>query len=54
MEVAPGRLIVCARCREQVLLCRRCDRGQQYCGVACSRAAGRGASTAQLKHRTAQ
>ena len=42
MEVAPGRLIVCARCREQVLLCRRCDRGQQYCGVACSRAARRG------------
>jgi len=30
---------VCARCREQVLLCSRCDRGQRYCGRACSRAA---------------
>jgi hypothetical protein len=30
---------VCARCRAQVLLCSRCDRGQRYCGRACSRAA---------------
>jgi hypothetical protein len=30
---------VCARCREQVLLCSRCDRGQRYCGRACSLAA---------------
>jgi hypothetical protein len=30
---------VCARCRAQVLLCSRCDRGQRYCGLACSRAA---------------
>jgi hypothetical protein len=30
---------VCARCREQVLLCSRCDRGQRYCGQGCSRAA---------------
>jgi len=29
---------VCARCRAQVLLCSRCDRGQRYCGRACSRA----------------
>jgi hypothetical protein len=29
---------VCARCRTQVLLCSRCDRGQRYCGRACSRA----------------
>jgi hypothetical protein len=34
-------LFVCARCREQVLLCSRCDRGQRYCGRACSRAARR-------------
>jgi hypothetical protein len=27
------------RCRAQVLLCTRCDRGQRYCGRACSRAA---------------
>jgi hypothetical protein len=35
----PARLFVCARCRQQVLLCSRCDRGQRYCGHACSRAA---------------
>ena len=35
----PARLFVCARCRVQVLLCSRCDRGQRYCGRACSRAA---------------
>jgi hypothetical protein len=34
----PARLFVCARCRTQVLLCSRCDRGQRYCGRACSRA----------------
>jgi hypothetical protein len=37
----PARLFVCARCREQVLLCSRCDRGQRYCGRVCSRAARR-------------
>ena len=26
-----GRLFLCACCREQVLICRRCDRGQRYC-----------------------
>lgn len=35
----PARLFVCARCRVQVLLCTRCDRGQRYCGRVCSRAA---------------
>lgn len=35
----PARLFVCARCREQVLLCSRCDSGQRYCGRTCSRAA---------------
>jgi len=33
-----ARLFVCARCRCQVTLCRACDRGQIYCGPACSNA----------------
>ena len=37
-----GRWFVCGRCRVQVLLCRRCDRGQIYCGPRCSMAARRG------------
>ena len=36
-----GRLFLCARCSEQVVLCSRCDRGQRYCGQACSDAARR-------------
>ena len=31
-----ARLFLCARCRDQVLLCSNCDRGQQYCSRACS------------------
>jgi len=31
-----ARLFLCARCRDQVLLCSQCDRGQLYCGRACS------------------
>jgi hypothetical protein len=31
-----ARLFVCARCRAQVIVCRRCDRGQIYCGGDCS------------------
>jgi hypothetical protein len=31
-----ARLFLCARCRDQVLLCTHCDRGQQYCSRACS------------------
>ena len=31
-----ARLFLCARCRRQVLICSRCDRGQQYCGARCS------------------
>lgn len=38
---AVGRLFLCARCREQVVLCSRCDRGQRYCGQACSDAVRR-------------
>ena len=36
-----ARLFLCARCREQVLLCSDCDRGQQYCSRACSRVSRR-------------
>ena len=36
-----ARLFVCARCRRQVLICSRCDRGQCYCGTHCSKAARR-------------
>ena len=31
-----GRLFLCARCRDQVLLCSHCDHGQRYCSRACS------------------
>ena len=31
-----ARLFLCARCRRQVLICSRCDRGQHYCGARCS------------------
>lgn len=30
------RLFLCSRCRVQVLVCRRCDRGQIYCFGACA------------------
>jgi hypothetical protein len=29
------RRFYCARCQAVVLLCRRCDSGQRYCGKAC-------------------
>ncbi len=35
----PARLYLCARCRIQVILCSRCDRGNRYCGRACWRQA---------------
>ena len=31
----PARLYLCARCRTQVILCSRCDRGNRYCGRQC-------------------
>jgi hypothetical protein len=34
--LSSARLFLCARCHVQVLLCRQCDRGQQYCGRECS------------------
>lgn len=30
------RLFLCGLCRQQVLICRRCDRGQVYCGHDCA------------------
>lgn len=30
------RFYLCARCRRQTLVCKRCDRGQIYCGRACA------------------
>lgn len=35
------RLFLCSRCRVQVLVCRRCDRGQIYCFGACAQEARR-------------
>ena len=35
----PARLYLCARCRAQVILCSRCDRGNRYCGRVCWRQA---------------
>ncbi len=32
-----ARLYSCQRCRTQVVICSRCDRGQRYCGSACAR-----------------
>jgi len=34
-----GRMFFCALCRARVVLCRRCDRGQIYCGRSCSASA---------------
>ena len=32
-----ARFFLCALCRKQVVVCRRCDRGQRYCSKTCSR-----------------
>jgi len=37
----PARLFWCQRCRAQVLICSRCDRGQMYCIGSCARQARR-------------
>lgn len=31
-----ARLYSCCRCHAQVIICRRCDRGQRYCTKGCS------------------
>ena len=33
---ASVRLFVCVRCRAQVIVCRRCDRGQIHCNSDCA------------------
>ena len=43
MADPPARFYLCARCRQAVLLCSDCDRGQIYCGKECSRAARKSA-----------
>lgn len=35
------RMFLCARCRSQVLVCSRCDRGQIYCVGTCAQEARR-------------
>ncbi|MGY3619273.1 hypothetical protein ACVJGD_005532 [Bradyrhizobium sp. USDA 10063] len=40
-DEASCRLFLCARCRCQVLVCRRCDRGQIYCVGTCAQEARR-------------
>ena len=45
----PARLYLCARCRVQVILCSRCDRGNRYCGRPCWRQA-----RAEARRQTAQ
>ncbi|MDS4055720.1 hypothetical protein, partial [Accumulibacter sp.] len=40
MEIT-GRLFLCHGCRTQVVVCRRCDRGQIYCAAGCAQAARR-------------
>jgi len=41
-----GRLFLCSRCCRQVVVCRRCDRGQIYCSGSCSTEARRGSVAA--------
>lgn len=41
IEARTPRFFLCLRCRCQVVMCRRCDRGQVYCGSDCSGAARR-------------
>ncbi len=31
------RLYSCRRCAQQMRICRRCDRGNQYCAAECAR-----------------
>lgn len=36
MSMQTSRLYHCCRCNAQVIICRRCDRGQRYCTNGCS------------------
>jgi len=35
-DETPARFFLCVRCRAQVLICSRCDRGQIYCADSCA------------------
>lgn len=41
VDEATCRMFLCARCRSQVLVCGRCDRGQTYCIGSCAQEARR-------------
>jgi hypothetical protein len=41
IDEASCRMFLCARCCCQVLVCRRCDRGQVYCVGTCAQEARR-------------
>ena len=43
------RVFVCGACGKEVRICRRCDRGHQYCSPECSQAA-RDASCRKAQH----
>jgi len=38
-DTTTARFFLCAGCRAQVFVCRRCDRGQIYCAGACAQEA---------------
>lgn len=40
-DLPAGRFFLCARCRAQVVLCSRCDRGNIYCGALCAQSCRR-------------
>jgi hypothetical protein len=42
VDQASCRMFLCARCRCQALVCRRCDRGQLYCAGTCAQKARHG------------
>ncbi len=35
LRAEPARMFLCARCRDQVVVCSHCDRGQRYCPDQC-------------------
>jgi len=50
-----ARLYSCQRCRTQVVICSRCDRGQRYCGGACAQdARATSLKCAAKKHQTSR
>ena len=35
------RMLICARCKSEMWICKSCDRGHKYCCLACSQEARR-------------